>query len=128
MIDGIEDYYQIFADAIESGIAEDWSTARIDCVFFPDHSSYSGEFVRTNDGVERAFGVSKTATRAFRDLRKKFKEAGKPLWGRASFKLDASGKFKMNWGYENCDESGFAIFDEELEIEKSMNDTRRLTR
>ncbi|MBL8816783.1 MAG: hypothetical protein JNL58_12185 [Planctomyces sp.] len=56
-----------------------------------------------------------------------FKGAGKPLWGRASFELTSNGKFNMKWGYEDCDNDGYAIFDEAIELRKSEERHRRLT-
>jgi len=127
MIDGIDVLYQQIADAIDHEIPDEWTTARIDVAFFPDHSQYTGEYTRTSDGVARDFPISLSAGRAFREIRKRFKEAGKLLWGRACFEIDSSGRFEMHWDYEDCDEDGNAMFDAETEMKKSEERHRRLT-
>jgi hypothetical protein len=75
----------------------------------------------------RDFGTIVRGERAFRELRRKFKETGKPLWGQASFELHSDGKFKMKWGYDNCDENGDTIFNEEEELKRSEERRKRLT-
>jgi len=111
MIEGLEAIYERIADAIVSAIPDQWNSARIDAVFYSDSSEYTGEYL-TDSGIQKDFAVALESTRAFRELRRKFKEAGQPLWGQASFELNADGKFKMKWGYENCDENGDTVWDE----------------
>lgn len=127
MIDGIELLYQQIAESIEEAIPDEWTTARMEAAFFSESSKYMGEYTRESDGVARDFPTSFEAARAFREIRKRFKEAGKPLWGRAIFEMDSQGKFKMHWDYDNCDEEGNAIFDEEEELKKAEERHRRLT-
>lgn len=112
MLPNIEMYYERIADAIIDNLPDEWSDARITAIFYSDSITWEPEFQMTN-GKLQSFDVSMKLTRAFRELRQKFKEAGQPLWGQASFELQADGKFNMKWGYDNCDENGDTIWDEE---------------
>lgn len=127
MIEGIETYYEQIGHSIQEMIPEAWTTARMDVIFYSDGSSYEGEYTRQADGKARAFGTTLIGERAFRELRKMFKDAGKPLWGQATFELHADGKFKMTWGYDNCDENGDTIFNEEEELKRVEERHKRLT-
>lgn len=49
------------------------------------------------------------------------------MWGQAVFELQPDGKFKMNFGYENCDKSGDTHFDEEAELRRFRERQKRLT-
>jgi hypothetical protein len=122
MIPGIEAFYQRIAESIQNAINEDWATAKMDAIFFDDSVTYFGEYT-TPDGRLKGFGPDRDGQLAFRELRRKFADVGKPLWGQAAFEMNAEGKFKMSWGYENCDENGDTIFDEEREHQR--NDDRR---
>ena len=112
MIDGIEQIFQTIADSIQDAIPEEWTTATMEAEFYPHGSRYVGEYTREADGETESFATDLRSERAFRELRERFKEAGKPLWGRACFELNADGKFNMKWGYDDCDEDGYAIFHE----------------
>lgn len=112
MIEGTETIYQRIADAVVERLPDDWKSARVDAVFFSDSSDYVGEYATSSD-KSTDFEVTMEVTRAFKELRRKFKESGKPLWGQASFELQSDGKFNMKWGYDNCDESGNTIWDEQ---------------
>ncbi|WP_417388318.1 immunity protein YezG family protein [Gimesia sp.] len=128
MIEGIERFYQEIAESIQDAIPEEWATARMDAVFYPDGSRYFGEFTRKADGVARSFTTNRQGERAFREIRKLFKNAGQPLWSKASFELNAEGKFDMKWEYDDSDENGYAIFDEEREKKEFEERYKRLTR
>jgi len=128
MIDGIEPLYLVIAESIPQAIPEEWSTATMEVIFYPHSSTYVGEYTRKADGVPRDFETSHSAQRAFREIRKKFKEAGKPLWGRAWFELQPDGRFNMKWGYDNCDENGDTRFDKKEEFKRHEERHRRLTR
>lgn len=123
MIPAIEEYYQKIAEFIAEDINDDWATARTDQIFFPGSITSFGEYT-TSSGSLKHFEVSWNIIRTFMELRAKFKEAGSPLWGQATFDLTSEGKFSMTWGYENCDENGDTIFDEEREHQRE--ETRRL--
>ena len=112
MIEGIENIYERLADAITKAIPVAWSSARSEATFFSDNIDLSGEFVPVS-GSPRSFKVSRDITKAFEELRRKFKEAGQPLWGQASFELNADGKFNMKWGYDNCDANGDTNWNED---------------
>jgi hypothetical protein len=127
MIDGIESLFQMIAESIQDAIPENWDTATMDVIFYPGSSIYLGEYTRKADGAPRSFGTTKSGERAFRELRNKFKESGKQLWGQAYFELHSDGKFDMKWGYDDCDENGDTRFDEEKEFKRNEERFKRLT-
>lgn len=112
MIDGIEAIYQRIADALVARLPDDWKSARVDAVFFSDSSDYMGEYV-SSSARSVDFEITMEVTRAFKELRRKFKESGKPVWGQASLELQSDGQFNMKLGYDNCDENGNMIWNEQ---------------
>jgi hypothetical protein len=127
MIEGIEPLYLEIAQSMVDAIPEEWSSARFEAIFFSGSSIYEAEYTRRSDGVVLSFQPTSAGSRALRQLRKKFKEAGKRLWGQARFELRPDGKFNMQWGYENCDDNGDTRFDEEAELQRSEQRRLRLT-
>ncbi len=123
MTDSIEEYYEKIAEFIPEAIDDDWAKARIDIIFFPGMITSFGEYT-TSSGSLKDFTTSWNIQRTFMELRAKFKEANTPLWGQATFNLTSEGKFSMSWGYENCDENGDTIFDEDREHQRE--ESRRL--
>jgi len=127
MIEGIEHLYEQIAESIQDSIPEEWATAKMEAVFYPDGSQYLGEYTRKSDGVARNFTTDLGGERAFRELRKLFRNAEQPLWGRARFEMTSDGQFSMKWEYNDCDDEGYAKFDEEVELRNSEDRHRRLT-
>ena len=127
MIEGIERINQQIAESIQEAIPEEWDTAKMEVIFFPGSSTYLGEYTRKADGKARGFATTRSGERAFRELRKKFREAGKPVWGKACFQIQSSGKFNLQFGYEDCDENGNVLFNEEEELRKAEERHKRLT-
>ena len=127
MIEGIESLYQQIAEAIQEAIPEEWTSAKMEAIFYSDSSDYFGEYTNQADGKQRSFATAMVARRAFRELRKKFKASGKPLWGRACFELEPSGKFNLRFGYEDCDENGDTPFDGEKWLKRQEERRKRLT-
>lgn len=125
MIKGIELFYQRIAESMIDGIPEEWSTASFEAAFFPDGPSFRAEY-KGADGVTRGFQPEAGGIKAFKELRKRFKAAGRPPWGRACFELRANGSFDMKWGYEDCDRDGYAIFDPEAERRRDEERLKRL--
>src|SRR5215208_3561139 len=109
----METLYQEIAESMAERIFEPWVTAWMDAIFFPGSMFYSAEYAAPEGGKHKSFATDIVAERAFEQIRESFKRAGKPLWGRARFELHANGKFKMDFAYDDCDEKGFAKFDEE---------------
>src|SRR5688572_17856022 len=109
MIPGIEPLYQEIAEAMTATIPEEWATATFEVIFYSQSIPFEAEYTRRVDGVARSFLPAASGRRAFQQLRQRFKDAGKPLWGRASFELRADGQFNVNWDYDNCDGQGNAI-------------------
>lgn len=127
MIEGIEAFYERLAQAVHDSLPEEWSAALYEATFFPDGSVYEAEYTRKLDGKARGFLPSSGGARTFRQLRKAFEDAGKPLWGKARFELWPDGTFKLHFDYENCDANGDALFDEDKEVERSEARHKRLT-
>lgn len=127
MVEGVEAFYQQIAESMIEAIPEKWSSAVFEAMFFPDGSTYEAEFTRKFDGKVRSFLPKDGGDRAFRQLRKKFKDAGKPLWGKARFDLRPDGTFNMKWGYEDCDEEGYLKFNEEAEFQRQEARSLRVT-
>ncbi len=128
MIEGIEQLYSRIAESIQNGIPEEWATAEVEAVFYPNSISYFGEYTRISDGIARGFKIDLPCQRAFRELRQLFHDAGKPLWGSVCFQLTSVGRFKLHWGYEDCDSDGYAVFDEDAEVRKVEERQKRLSR
>ena len=128
MISGIDAFYQRLADSMLDAIPEEWSTASYQVIFFSDCSVYEAEYTRKTDGVAKSFQPATSGDQAFRELRQRFKDAGKPLWGRACFELRADGTFNMKWDYDNCDQEGNAIYDEDAERRRHDARIKRLSR
>jgi hypothetical protein len=126
MIEGIETVYQQIADSIVEAIQEPWTTAKVEAIFFADSITFESEYTRKRGGVA-SFATLLRGDRAFRELRKKFKEAGQPVRGQACFVLHDNGKFNMTWGYENCDENGNTVFDEAEWARRQEERRKRLT-
>ncbi|HWE95791.1 MAG TPA: immunity protein YezG family protein [Tepidisphaeraceae bacterium] len=118
MIEGIEPFYQQIGESIQGAISEPWQRAAVEAIFFPQSSKYLGEYFTAENAPPKGFPVDLKVIQSFRGLRELFKNAGKPLWCRARFELHSDGKFTMNWGYDDCDENGFAPFDEAKESER----------
>jgi len=127
MVDGIEQYYHQIAESMLAAIPDEFTTARFDAIFHAGSSTYEAEYLRKSDGVARGFQPADEGDRAFRQLRKKFKEAGMPVWGQATFELHSDGKFNMKWGYENCDENGNTRFNEDEEVKRRVERHKRLS-
>lgn len=111
MVEGIEQLYQQIADSIVEAIPEPWTEGKVEAIFYQGVIDFEAEY-RTPEGKVKGFVTQKSGDRAFRELRRKFKEAGHPVWGQACFELKPDGKFNMKWGYENCDANGNTIFNE----------------
>jgi hypothetical protein len=126
MIDGIEILYQQIADSIVEAVREPWTIAIIEAIFYSDSITWETEYNREGGGLA-SFAMPSRANSAFREIRRKFKEAGLPVWGQARFELNAGGKFKMTWGYDNCDKNGDTIFDEAEWSRRHDERTKRLS-
>ena len=127
MVDGAEPLYEQMAESISECVPEKWSVAKMEAVFFDDSITYLGEYQRAADGVSRSFPTDIRGERAFRQLRQLFKDAAKPLWGQACFEMQSDGKFRINFGYDDCDEDGNTRFDEERELRRAEERRLRLT-
>ncbi len=110
MIKGIEQYYQLIAEAIDESINESWVTAMLNAIFYDDSITLEAEYRRPN-GKDVSFHMPPKARIAFQAIRAKFAEAGEPVWGQAHFEMNSNGKFKMDFGYKDCDERGNTHFD-----------------
>lgn len=124
MIPGIEPLYQRIADAMTTAIPEEWSVAEFHALFYEGSSTYEAEYVRQADGMAIGFQPASDGSRAIRELRKAFRQAGQTVWGQVRFILRADGSFKAQWGYDGCDANGDLPFDEVAELRR--HEERRL--
>lgn len=113
MMEEVEEIYPQIGQAIVDAIPGDWLTASVEATFFPNYLRLFGEYVLPS-GESTSLDVGDDLGRAFAELRKRFKKTGQPVWGQAVFNLSADGKFKLLWGYDNCDVHGDTIFSEEM--------------
>lgn len=126
MVPGIEELYRVIADSIVESISEPWSVAKVEAIFFSDNITFEAEYLSASGRVQ-SFATSLASDRAFRELRRRFRDAEQPLWGQASFELHADGKFTMKWGYEDCDENGDTIWDALAWSHRQNERNRRLS-
>jgi hypothetical protein len=117
MIDGIEPFYQRIADGINAALPDEWRLAWMDAIFYDGSVSYYGSYLADNEDLCTDFETSKDATKAFREMRALWVQAGKTPWCRARFYLFSTGKFRLQLSYDDSDENGFARFDEDSEME-----------
>lgn len=127
MIEGDVAIYTRIAQSMSEAIPEEWSSAKIEAIFYSDSITFEAEYIRRADGKVRSFATTLDGDRAFRELRKLFKSSGRQVWGRACFELQPDGKFNLKWGYDNCDENGDTVFDEEQELRRWEERRQRLT-
>jgi len=117
MIEGIEPLYQRIADAITSALPETWHRAWMDAIYYPDNMLYHSSYQATESGECDGIETTRDARRAFDEMRVLFVNTGKVPWGRARFEILSTGKFNLQLSYDDCDERGFARFDEAAERE-----------
>lgn len=123
-----EGLYKRITSSVVSAISEEWLSAKIEAIFYPGMSVYFGEYCRKSDGIARSLeGDARDGAKAIRELRRKFKEAGRPLWGKFLLELSRDGKFNVNLDYEKCDANGDAFYDEEEERARDFARHKRLT-
>src|SRR4051794_19854467 len=113
MIEGIETLYRVIGESINAAIKSSWSKASIEATFFSEHIYYVGDYTESDGVTESSFAPNEVTRRAFEELRELFKRSKEKVWCRATFEMTSDGKFKMTWGYDDCDENGFARFDAE---------------
>ena len=121
MIPGVEPLYERIAEAMAAAVPEEWVSAEYQARFYADGSTYEAEYIRP-DGVARSF--TPDGGRAVRELRRLFKQSGRPVWGQVWFLLRADGSFNVRWGYDGCDANGDLPFDGTAELER--HEERRL--
>lgn len=127
MIEGDAAIYSRIAQSMSEAIPEEWSSAKIEAIFYSDSITFEAEYIRRADGKVRTFATTLDGDRAFRELRKSFKSSGQPVWGSACFELQPDGKFNVKWGYDNCDGNGDTVFDNEQYLRRHEERRKRLT-
>ena len=114
MIEGIEPFYQQIADAIQPALPPTWYRVWMDAIYYSDSMFYHAAY-QTHEGTCLSLPASMAAENAFDGMRALFARSGKIPWGRARFVIFSTGKFNLQLSYDDCDESGFARFDEAAE-------------
>ena len=118
MLPGLEPLFQEIADSMVAAIPEEWSTARVEAIYFSDSSVYEAEYTRKADGVPRDFETPEQCLDAFdvrrdNDLSTPDSRCG---GGPCLNSNQVDGTFRVKWGYDDCDANGDTIFDEDQEL------------
>jgi hypothetical protein len=122
MIPSIGRFYLQIAESMTTVLPVEWSSAEFHALFYANTSTYEAEYVRP-DGFAIGFQPASDGSRAIRELRRLFKEAGQPVWGQVLFSLRDDGSFNARWGYDGCDANGDLPFDADAEVRR--HDERR---
>lgn len=122
-----EEYCPRLAESVQATTGNDWSSAKIDAVFYPDASFYYGEYTPQSGGPARSFGATFEAQEIFREMRDACRAGGQPVWGQATFLLWSNGQFSLEFSYADCDENGDKHFDEEEYLAFESERFKRLT-
>jgi hypothetical protein len=109
----IEETYREIVDDLRDQIDEAWIKAKVRLVCYSDGASTTGYYIRKLDGVRQGLSPNTNFFRKIRSLRRMLRERDGRVWGRAIFQLDEDGTFEMLPSYDNCDENGDEIFDDE---------------
>lgn len=127
MIKGADTVFQAIAESIQEAIPEEWTTAVMQAIFYRDGSTFFGEYRRKADDKLKDFATTAAGERALAQLREKFRESGKRLWGQVAFEITSDGKFNIEFGYDNCDDNGDTNFNEDEELRRHRERFRRLS-
>lgn len=99
----VENFYQVIAEAAAEKAPDGWVALRIEVTLFDDYGS-ADFFYRSKLGEENQFDPGfdgyDAVTRAFGEMRKIMASAGKSTWKSARFDLEASGKFHIDFSYD----------------------------
>ncbi|WP_161787483.1 immunity protein YezG family protein [Endozoicomonas numazuensis] len=100
----IDDVYAGIGQQIADAISDDWSEAWLFVEFFEDAANFKGEY---NSNSERKFfKVGYKAYKSFKKLYEITTEGESNRWNRAKFTLYPTGKFNINfeWDQDLADE------------------------
>ena len=105
--------YRVIAEAAAENAPDGWVLLRVEAKLFDGYDS-AGFFYKNSRGEEHkydpGFDGFEAVMKSFVKLRDVMACAGKPTWKTARFELDASGKFHIDFGYDEP----AAIFGESL--------------
>lgn len=129
MSDEIDSLCREIAASIREAITEDWSSARIDAVYWIDDKgfrsmTYFGEYVRKSDGKPKDLAVPDEMDDRLDEIRYLSSESGTAPWGQACFEVQSNGQFSLSYSYEDCDEQGNRRY--KSEVYHAMQEARRL--
>ena len=104
MTKGVEDIYKSVAIGIINNIEAEWEKAHIFVEYFEDSANFKGEYIQKDK--TGFFEVSDQAFDDFDELYQITTEDSDNKWNRAKFTLEPTGKFNIEfeWDQELADE------------------------
>jgi hypothetical protein len=101
----IEEVYQQIADLINATLDDTWSKAWIRARLHEDNAEFDllyqkdvqSEPLQFNEAASPVIGK---IYKSFKEMREMFKLSGKPLWHTATFTLESTGRFKLDFEYD----------------------------
>lgn len=103
----IDEIYLEIAQKMVSSINDDWSEASIDLEYLGNSAEYVGRYLKTDNKTQQHhFKVGYPTYKLFKQLHRITTENPKNKWNRAKFTLEPSGKFNIDfeWDQELADE------------------------
>lgn len=98
----IDILYQTIAQNIVNAIEDEWTEAVIDFQFFGDAGKYNGRYLTLESRTEQDFSVGYHNYKAFKQIHQIMAEDGDHQWNRAKFTLYPTGKFSVNFEWDQA--------------------------
>lgn len=102
----IDDIYKSIAQDIVDNLPDSWDKAWINAHVIEDAAGVDGEYISAGAQDIHYFEVNDQAFDDFEELHEITTEGGRNLWNRAKFVLEPSGKFSIDfeWDQKLADE------------------------
>ncbi|WP_394146626.1 immunity protein YezG family protein [Vibrio atypicus] len=98
----IDALYLEIAQRIVNAIGDEWEKAVINFQYFGDAGEYTGRYYKTDADDEHHFKVGYQSYKAFKSIHKISTENGSNIWNRARFTLYPSGKFNIEFEWDQA--------------------------
>ena len=98
----VETIYANIANGINANINASWEQAWIKATVFDDACGVDGEYISSETGDVSYFIVEDQAFDDFEELHSLMTENGKPAWNRAKFTLYPTGKFSIDFEWDQA--------------------------
>jgi hypothetical protein len=96
----VEDLHHAIGDFIMQAVGDDWQTATIVAVIeADDNGRTSGRSTTGPDGTQATFEADHRMYLAFDELRRRMRTPDEQPWTKATFSLERSGKFDLEFEY-----------------------------